>query len=248
MVFLKRPVAPYFVLGPGARRPAADGPDRAAGAAAPAGRRASAGHRPAPESPRPQQRSNRRPRVSPRSLLSKSRRPTSCVHTWPIPTPGCGEPRWPRSPSTPRTATAPHCSPRWTTPTPSVRRTSADGIRELVEVLPGCRGRPRAPEIRATRWFAAAAVYLLAARRAGDSGQYRGALTDPDHRVRIEAVRALVSVDDVDGVVAATGDENREVRIAAAAGLATLGGGAEAVRAARRPRSAGASGRIGRVG
>ena len=41
--------------------------------------------------------------------------------------------------------------------------------------------------------------------------------------MRIEAVRALVSVDDVDGVVAATGDENREVRIAAAAGLATLG-------------------------
>jgi HEAT repeat protein len=43
-------------------------------------------------------------------------------------------------------------------------------------------------------------------------------------------VRALVSVDDVAGVVEATGDENREVRIAAAAGLAALRGGAEAVR------------------
>src|SRR5262249_41385136 len=59
----------------------------------------------------------------------------------------------------------------------------------------------------------------------------RRALTDSDHRVRIEAVRALVSVDDVDGVVAATGDESREVRIAAAAGLATLRGGAHAVSA-----------------
>ncbi len=105
----------------------------------------------------------------------------------------------------------------------SVRRTSAEGIRELVEVL---------PEVDAARAYLgsrdtvvrAAAVYLLAARRAGDAGQYRGALGDPDHRVRIEAVRALVSVDDVDGVVAATGDENREVRVAAAAGLATLGG------------------------
>jgi len=79
----------------------------------------------------------------------------------------------------------------------------------------------------------AAAVYLLAARRAGDAGQYRGALADPDHRVRIEAVRALVSVDDGAGVVDATGDENREVRIAAAAGLATLRGrgAAAAVRA-----------------
>ena len=112
----------------------------------------------------------------------------------------------------------------------SVRRTSAEGIRELVEVL---------PEVEAARAYLAsrdtvvraAAVYLLAARRAGDAGQYRSALSDPDHRVRIEAVRALVSVDDVDGVVAATGDENREVRIAAAAGLATLGGGAEGGRA-----------------
>jgi succinate dehydrogenase/fumarate reductase flavoprotein subunit/HEAT repeat protein len=110
----------------------------------------------------------------------------------------------------------------------SVRRTSAEGIRELVEVL---------PEVDAARAYLgsrdtvvrAAAVYLLAARRAGDAGQYRSALGDPDHRVRIEAVRALVSVDDVDGVVAATGDENREVRVVAAAGLATLGGGAEAV-------------------
>jgi succinate dehydrogenase/fumarate reductase flavoprotein subunit/HEAT repeat protein len=112
----------------------------------------------------------------------------------------------------------------------SVRRTSADGIRELVEVLPD-PAHARAYLGSRDTVVRAAAVYLLAARRAGDAGQYRSALSDPDHRVRIEAVRALVSVDDVDGVVAATGDENREVRIAAAAGLATLGDGSQGSRA-----------------
>lgn len=111
----------------------------------------------------------------------------------------------------------------------AVRRTGADGIRELVEVLPEPE---KAGEYldSADRVVRAAALYVLAARRAGDGAQYRRALTDADHRVRIEAVRALVSVDDVHGVVAAAADENREVRIAAAAGLATLRGGAEAVR------------------
>ena len=102
-----------------------------------------------------------------------------------------------------------------------VRRTGADGIRELVEVLPDPAGA-RAHLLSRDVLVRAAVVYLLAARRAGDTAQYRQALTDPDHRVRIEAVRALVSVDDVTGVVTATADENREVRIAAAAGLATV--------------------------
>ncbi len=48
--------------------------------------------------------------------------------------------------------------------------------------------------------------------------------------MRIEAVRALVSVDDSDGVAAAAGDDNREVRIAAANGLSTLRTGVDAVR------------------
>ncbi|WP_102417890.1 fumarate reductase/succinate dehydrogenase flavoprotein subunit [Mycobacterium sp. 4858] len=112
----------------------------------------------------------------------------------------------------------------------TVRRTAADGIRELVEVLPapaevGSRLDSGDTAVRA------AALYVLAARRVGDAGDYRRTLKDPDHRVRIEAVRALVSVDDVAGVVTATGDDNREVRIAAAAGLGTLRGGGEAVSA-----------------
>ena len=112
----------------------------------------------------------------------------------------------------------------------AVRRTGAEGIRELVEVLPEPAGAEPYLASRDTV-VRAAAVHLLAARRAGDAAQYRRALDDPDHRVRIEAVRALVSVDDVAGVVAATRDESREVRIAAAAGLATLGGGRAAVSA-----------------
>jgi HEAT repeat protein len=46
----------------------------------------------------------------------------------------------------------------------------------------------------------------------------------------VRAVRALVSVDDSDGVAAAADDGNREVRIAAAKGLSTLRSGADAVR------------------
>ncbi|KQH77654.1 oxidoreductase [Mycobacterium gordonae] len=110
----------------------------------------------------------------------------------------------------------------------SVRRTAAEGVRELVEVLPdpaGARPYLESPD----SVVRAAALSLLAARRVGEPAQFRGALDDADHRVRIEAVRALVSVDDVAGVVAATADENREVRIAAAAGLATLGDGTHAV-------------------
>jgi HEAT repeat protein len=64
----------------------------------------------------------------------------------------------------------------------------------------------------------------------GSAAAYRAALDDSDHRVRIEAVRALVSVDDVDGVAAAAADDNREVRIAASNGLATLRAGADTVR------------------
>lgn len=111
-----------------------------------------------------------------------------------------------------------------------VRRIAADGARELVEVLPE-------PEALATVLASedpvvrSVAVYVLSARRAGVAEQYRGALVDRDHRVRIEAVRALVSVDDAAGVAAARGDANREVRIAVANGLGTLRTGSEAVRA-----------------
>ncbi|PJK20469.1 fumarate reductase/succinate dehydrogenase flavoprotein subunit [Mycolicibacterium goodii] len=111
-----------------------------------------------------------------------------------------------------------------------VRLQTADVVRELVEVLP----RPEAFAIRLTSddpAVRAVTVYVLSARRAGSAVAYRSALTDPDHRVRIEAVRASVSVDDATGVAAATTDDNREVRIAALGGLATLRTGTDAVHA-----------------
>lgn len=110
-----------------------------------------------------------------------------------------------------------------------VRRVAAEGARELVEVLTGperiaAHVESSDPVVRAV------AIYVLSTRRVGAEEVYRRALGDADHRVRIEGVRALVSVDDADGVAAAAGDDNREVRIAAANGLATLGTGADAVR------------------
>jgi succinate dehydrogenase/fumarate reductase flavoprotein subunit/HEAT repeat protein len=110
-----------------------------------------------------------------------------------------------------------------------VRRTAADGVRELVEVLPA--PEDIAEQLNSTDPVVrAVALYLLSARRVGEQGQYRRALADVDHRVRIEAVRALVSFDDADGVADAAGDDNREVRIAAANGLSTLRSGLDAVR------------------
>lgn len=114
-------------------------------------------------------------------------------------------------------------------PDREVRLQAADSVRELVEVLPGpatlaVHLDSSDPVVRA------AVVYVLSARRAGAAEDYRRALTDTDQRVRIEAVRALVSVDDVDGVATASADESREVRIAVANALATLRGGADTVR------------------
>lgn len=110
-----------------------------------------------------------------------------------------------------------------------VRRTAADGLRELVEVLP--RPEDVAVHLKSPDPLVrAVAVCLLSARRTGSAGDYRWASGDEDHRVRIEAVRALVSVDDSDGVAAAAGDGNREVRIAVANGLAVLRTGAEPIR------------------
>ncbi|WP_194818235.1 fumarate reductase/succinate dehydrogenase flavoprotein subunit [Nocardia sp. XZ_19_385] len=113
---------------------------------------------------------------------------------------------------------------------PAVRRTATEGLRELVEVLPSAAGLADHldspdPVVRAT------VVDLLRALKAGTASQFTAALADSDHRVRIEAVRALVSLDDRHGVAAAARDANREVRIVVAQGLSAIGsGGNEVVR------------------
>ncbi|KMO77689.1 fumarate reductase/succinate dehydrogenase flavoprotein subunit [Mycolicibacterium chubuense] len=114
-------------------------------------------------------------------------------------------------------------------PDAGVRQVAAEGIRELVEVLPA-PASVAAHVDSADPAVRGAAVYVLSARRTGDPDTYRRLVTDADHRVRIEAVRALVSVDDVDGVAAAHADANREVRVAVAGGLGTLRAGAATIR------------------
>ncbi|MFD4404632.1 fumarate reductase/succinate dehydrogenase flavoprotein subunit [Nocardia sp. NPDC058499] len=106
----------------------------------------------------------------------------------------------------------------------TVRAAAAAALRELVEVLPSPAGLADRlgsgdPVVRA------AVVDLLRALRAGTVTDYRAALGDSDHRVRIEGVRALVSLDEREAIAAAATDPNREVRIAAAQGVATVGGG-----------------------
>ncbi|MEV3961772.1 fumarate reductase/succinate dehydrogenase flavoprotein subunit [Nocardia sp. NPDC050193] len=111
-----------------------------------------------------------------------------------------------------------------------VRAAAAAALRELVEVLPSTDGLAERlaspdPVVRAV------VLDLLRSARSGTATDYRAALADPDHRVRIAAVRALVSLDEYDALAVAAADSNREVRIAAAQGLATIGiGGADTVR------------------
>ena len=74
-------------------------------------------------------------------------------------------------------------------PAASVRRTAAESLRELFEVLPEASGladRLGSPDplVRAT------VVDLLRALRAGTAADYTVALTDPDHRVRRGGARA----------------------------------------------------------
>ncbi|GCE40780.1 Putative reductase (alkanesulfonate metabolism) [Rhodococcus wratislaviensis] len=112
----------------------------------------------------------------------------------------------------------------------TVRRAAADGLRELVEVLPS--GNGLAEHLGSGDAVVRAAVVdVLRALHAGSAEQFLAALSDADHHVRIEAVRALVSLDRWESVAEGAHDENREVRITVAHGLATVGlGGVETVR------------------
>ncbi|RFS85458.1 fumarate reductase/succinate dehydrogenase flavoprotein subunit [Actinomadura spongiicola] len=108
----------------------------------------------------------------------------------------------------------------------SVRRAAATALRELVEVLPAT------PDVRdvlvpalggADAVVRAAVLDVLRALRLGDRAVFGGALGDPDHRVRLQAVRGLVAHDAADEVARAATDASREVRIAAAHGLGAIG-------------------------
>ncbi|MCW7945581.1 oxidoreductase [Streptomyces hygroscopicus] len=108
-----------------------------------------------------------------------------------------------------------------------VRAAAAASLRELVETLPpepALRDRLAEAVSQADPVVRAAALDLLRALRLGDARLFAGALADSDTSVRIEAVRALVSVDAVTPLVsAATADPAREVRVALAKALSTVG-------------------------
>lgn len=108
-----------------------------------------------------------------------------------------------------------------------VRAAAAASLRELVETLPAepdLRDGLAAALAEPDPVVRAAALDVLRALRLGDAALFAVSLADSEIAVRIEAVRALVSVDAAGELArAAAGDPSREVRVAIAKGLATVG-------------------------
>ncbi|WP_327691627.1 fumarate reductase/succinate dehydrogenase flavoprotein subunit [Streptomyces sp. NBC_00461] len=107
-----------------------------------------------------------------------------------------------------------------------VRAAAAASLRELVETLPpepALRDGLSAALAEPDPVVRAAALDVLRALRLGDAALFTGLLTDAVISVRIEAVRALVSVDAATELAnAATADPSREVRVTIAKSLATV--------------------------
>ncbi|WP_308122377.1 fumarate reductase/succinate dehydrogenase flavoprotein subunit [Streptomyces sp. WAC04114] len=108
-----------------------------------------------------------------------------------------------------------------------VRAAAAASLRELVETLPAepdLRDGLAAALAEPDPVVRAAALDVLRALRLGDAALFADSLADSDIAVRIEAVRALVSVDAAGELAGmALSDPSREVRVAIAKGLATVG-------------------------
>ncbi|MEV0620117.1 fumarate reductase/succinate dehydrogenase flavoprotein subunit [Nonomuraea sp. NPDC050404] len=108
----------------------------------------------------------------------------------------------------------------------TVRRAAATALRELVEVLPATSELGAALTERLTGEDAlvrASALDVLRALRLGERRTFDAGLRDTDRRVRIEAIRGLVSLDEADLVAPAAADPSREVRVWAAKGLGLIG-------------------------
>jgi HEAT repeat protein len=110
-----------------------------------------------------------------------------------------------------------------------VRAAAAASLRELVETMPpepALRDGLSAALAKPDPVVRAAALDVLRALRLGDAALFAGSLTDSVISVRIEAVRALVSVDAAAELAhAATTDPSREVRVTVAKALATVWAG-----------------------
>lgn len=105
-----------------------------------------------------------------------------------------------------------------------VRHTAAAALREVVEVLPRREARAHLATFSCSpdSVVRAVAVYLQRSLRLGSETDFTAHLSDPDHRVRIEAIRALAGCRSADAIAAAASDERREVRIAVIEALAAL--------------------------
>ncbi|NUP81170.1 MAG: fumarate reductase/succinate dehydrogenase flavoprotein subunit, partial [Nonomuraea sp.] len=108
----------------------------------------------------------------------------------------------------------------------TVRRAAATGLVELVEVLPATPELGRALTAGAASGDAlvrAAVLDVLRALRLGGTRVFAAALDDGDHRVRIAAIRGLVSLDEAGPLAGAAADPSREVRVWVAKGLGAIG-------------------------
>jgi succinate dehydrogenase/fumarate reductase flavoprotein subunit/HEAT repeat protein len=109
-----------------------------------------------------------------------------------------------------------------------VRHAAVAGLRELAGVLPASDAMKQELTAAAGSPDAvvrAAVLDVLRQLRAGEVATFAAALADPDRRVRLEAVRGLVSLTEAGLVAGAAGDASREVRVAVAEGLGALRGG-----------------------
>ncbi|MET8861240.1 HEAT repeat domain-containing protein, partial [Streptomyces sp. NPDC004579] len=105
-----------------------------------------------------------------------------------------------------------------------VREAAAGSLGELVETLPADNALREGLAVALSAddpVVRAAALDVLRALRLGDAELFRGSLSDSSTAVRIEAVRALVSVDATEEVARAAGDPSREVRVTIARALGT---------------------------
>ncbi|MEV4946256.1 fumarate reductase/succinate dehydrogenase flavoprotein subunit [Streptomyces sp. NPDC053755] len=109
----------------------------------------------------------------------------------------------------------------------AVRAVAAASLRELVETL-SPEPALRAPLVAALDGpdpgARAASLTVLRVLRLGSASLFAGLLADARLEVRVEAVRALVSVDAIGSLAEAAADPSREVRVAVAKGLAAARG------------------------
>jgi succinate dehydrogenase/fumarate reductase flavoprotein subunit/HEAT repeat protein len=116
-------------------------------------------------------------------------------------------------------------------PRGTVRHAAAIALQELAEVLPPTRDlQDRLYEALAHHDAVVRAAILDVLRQLNlaSTAAVKPALTDPDHRVRLQALRALVSLNQPALIATAATDPSREVRIATANALAALANPASA--------------------